>query len=598
MKKMNFTTLLVLVLKTSGAAAMGLVLLTLLASIAQNVMIVVFAAFLDGVLDFFNGIGNVTIQHILILICSYIALQLFIWMEPNLFEWLSAKCQIRIRKHCNDVLLNKYAKIQYRYTEDEETLNLAERVMPQAEEKIIECFRCYLDIAGFIVKVVGILIILAGAAIWTSVFIMVCSVPLFILAIKSGRATYETAKEVTQVQRQAEYFSDIALGKDFVYERKLFQYGNHINSQWREKFEFARKTKLKTSLRWYVKSKMASVFTALIGILTTIALINPTLNGEMTVGLYISLVGAVYEFVKVMAWDFMENVDWLTNTKEYMKDYNVFMNLEEVKETENPEESYAEFENLEFWNVSFRYPNSETYALKNLSFTIEANKKYCIVGVNGSGKTTMVKLVLGLYEDYEGKILLNGKDIKSYDKKEIGKICSAVFQDFSKYAISVRDNILLGNLKYGNAADDKALSNIISEVGLEDEIEKLEQGVDTILGSHFKEGQNFSGGQWQRLAIARNLIGGSDVVFFDEPTAALDPIAERNFYQSLNHMTNKKTIIVISHRLAVARYSDMIYVVDDGAVSEAGSFEQLMEQQGAFSKMYESQRAWYDEETK
>lgn len=611
MKRLNYKKVLVLMLKKARFAAEGSVLLTFFASIAQNMMIVTFAAFLDGVLNFFNSAGGADIQYILLLICGYVALQLFIWMEPNLFRWLNAKCRIKIRKHCNGALLEKYSKIQYRYTEDPETLDLIERVMPQVEEKIMECFHCCLDTLGFIVKVIGILIILASVSLWTTLFIVLCAIPLFILAIKSGRATYETAKEVTQCQRQAEYFSEIALGKDFVYERKLFEYGPYINAQWRDKFEFARKTKLKTSIRWYIKSKMASVFTAMIGILTTLALIAPVLSGEMTIGLYISLVGAIYEFVKVMAWDFMENIDWLTSTKEYMKEYNAFFDLEEAEDgveevadnVKEDEDKYEEthrisFEKLEFQNVRFRYPNAESYALKGLSFTIEANKRYCIVGVNGSGKTTMVKLVLGLYENYEGKILLNGKDLKAYSKEQIGRICSAVFQDFSKYAISVRDNILLGGLKYGNTIDDEILSDIVKEVGLENEIEKMEQGMDTILGTHFKEGQDFSGGQWQRLAIARNLAGGSEVVFFDEPTAALDPVAERNFYRSMEHMTARKTVIVISHRLAVARHSDMIYVVDDGKVSEAGSFEQHMERQGAFFKMYESQRVWYDEETK
>ena len=157
---------------------------------------------------------------------------------------------------------------------------------------------------------------------------------------------------------------------------------------------------------------------------------------------------------------------------------------------------------------------------------------------------------------------------------------------------------MLGGLKYHALTDDETLADLVREVGLSEEIEKLEQGMDTVLGTHFKEGQNLSGGQWQRLAVARNLAGRSEVVFFDEPTSALDPVAERNFYESLENMALKKTIIVISHRLAVARHSDMIYVISGGTVSESGSFEQLMNQQKAFFQMYESQRRWYDEEAK
>lgn len=599
MKRLTLTTLLTIVLRHAWLCAGGLIILTVLAGIAQNVMIVVLADFLDSVLAYFsaeNPDGNM--NSILVLIGAYAGLQLFVWAEPNLFEWFRVKCQIKMRRYCNDVLLDKYSKIKYRYTEDEETQNLIERVMPQAEDKLTECFCCYLDIAGFIIKVAGILVILANVTVWTALVVLICATPLFILAVKSGRATYETAKEVTQLQRQAKYYSDVAAGKEFAYERKLFKYGDFINAKWKEKYDVARKTKLRTGIKWYVKSKMASVFTAVIGILSTIVLINPVVNGEMTVGLYISLVGAIYEFIKVMAWDFMEDIDWLTTTKEYMKDYNSFLDLEEDKEESGKDIFREEFKSLEFQNVSFHYPNSERYVLNGISFIIEANKRYCIVGTNGSGKTTIVKLILGLYDDYQGKILLNGRDIKEYRRAEIGKICSAVLQDFSRYSLSVRDNILLGGLKYNRKIDDAELSGIVSEVGLQSEIKKLKQGMDTVLGSHFKDGQDFSGGQWQRLAIARNLAGGSEIVFFDEPTAALDPIAERNFYQSLQFISNLKTTVVISHRLAVTRQSDMIYVVCDGAIGESGTFEELMERRGDFFEMYESQKVWYDEGTK
>lgn len=604
MKIINYGQILTLMFKNAALTTAGLVFVTFFASIAQNVMIVVFAAFLDGVLNFFHNVDGVSLPRIVFLIGTYISLQLFVWLEPDVLEWLNGRCLIQVRKRCSDILLDKFSKIKYCYTENTETLNLTERVMPRAEERIVECFRCYLDIAGFMVKVVGILTILAGVALGTTLLILICAIPLFMLAVKSGRAAYETTREVTVLERRAEYLSGIALGKDLVYERKLFGYGRHINDQWKEKFETARRTKLRTSMKWYVKSKLGSVFTAVVGIIAALVLIDPALKGEMTAGLYISLTGAIYGFVKDMAWDFMEKIDWLTETREYMKDFNAFLALEEVErdkgqgEESAAAEEYASFEKLEFRNVCFKYPNAESYALKNLSFTIEAGKKYCVVGVNGSGKTTIVKLVLGLYDDYEGEILLNGKELKGYGKEQLGQIFSSVFQDFSRYAISVKDNILLGGLKYHALTDDETLADLVREVGLSEEIEKLEQGMDTVLGTHFKEGQNLSGGQWQRLAVARNLAGRSEVVFFDEPTSALDPVAERNFYESLENMALKKTIIVISHRLAVARHSDMIYVISGGTVSESGSFEQLMNQQNAFFQMYESQRRWYDEEAK
>lgn len=595
MKQLDLRQVSSIVFKASKVASVGLLLLKILSSVMQSILILVLAEFLNSVLGIFDA-GAKSTAYILTVIAVYVFLQLFVWLEPNMTELFNTHLLVSVRSYCNNIILDKYSKLQYRHIEDKLTLDLLDRVVPNAETRLVECFKSYLRIISFIVKMAGIMIILASKAILPAAVITVCAVPLFFLAVKSGRASYEAAREVTNYERKAGYLSEIMLERGYVYERKLFQYGQHINDQWREDFEFARILKLKTSIKWYIKSKAGSALTAIISAISAIALIESVLSGKLSVGLYISLMGSIYALVKVMAWEFMQNVDSLANAHEYIKDFNTFYALEEESAENTKAQLPQGFESLEFDHVSFKYPNTDMYILNNLCLRIDTKKRYSIVGVNGAGKTTIMKLIFGLYDNYEGTIFLNGKNLKEYSKEQIRSICTAVFQDFARYALSIRDNILLGGLNNIEAIRDKDIDRAVKDAGLNETIDQYENSLDTLLGSNFREGQDFSGGQWQRLAIARNLIGNSELTFLDEPTASLDPIAENQFYQSLQDICLRKTVVIISHRLAIAQNADCIYVIDNGTVSEVGDFQQLMADGQGFAQMYESQKGWYDEE--
>ncbi|OUP82171.1 hypothetical protein B5F07_14690 [Lachnoclostridium sp. An169] len=590
MIKLNF--------KAAPVASGALFLLKILSGAVQSAMVVVLARFLDTVLRYFES-GERDILQVLVLILVYVGMQLFVWLEPNLMEWINTYLLNGVRRESSRIILDKYAKMQYRYIENKTAMDLADRVVPDAEKQIVQCYSSYLNVISFVVKTVGIVVVLAGGALLPAVIILSCSVPLFILAVKSGRASYNAVKEVTKAKRKADYFSEIMLRREYVSERKLFRYGNHINEEWWRNSETARLLKLKTSIRWYIKSKAGSVFTALIAVIAAMMLIDPVMSGSMSVGLYISLVSSLYALVKAIAWEFMQDVDALTAANEYMKDFQKFLSLEEEKqEGEKLEKAGAaleHFESLECRNLSFKYPDTDKYILRHLSLKIEAGKKYSIVGINGAGKTTLVKLILGVYDGYEGSIYLNGRNIKEYRKDQVRRLCAAVFQDFSRYALTVRDNILVGALRRTDRVSPEEIDRGLADVGLFETVQSYKGGADTFLGSHFWDGQDFSGGQWQRLALARNLIGSSELVFLDEPTAALDPIAEQQFYDSLNSAFRKKTTVTISHRLAVTRDSDCIYVIGGGRVCEQGTFDGLMIGHTVFSEMYESQKEWYVE---
>lgn len=250
------------------------------------------------------------------------------------------------------------------------------------------------------------------------------------------------------------------------------------------------------------------------------------------------------------------------------------------------------FETLEFVNVSFKYPNTQKYILQNMSFKIESGKHYAFVGLNGAGKTTITKLITGLYDDFEGAILINGKSIREYTQVQIKSMCAVAYQDFAKYSISMKENIAIGDI---NRFDDNEanLSKAIKALELESLVEKLPQGLDTYLGKIKKSGVDLSGGQWQRIALARFMINRGPLRILDEPTAALDPVSESRLYEKFEQLCRGQTTIFISHRLSSIMLADEIFVLDQGRVVERGAHAELMSNHELYAQLYDSQRCWY-----
>lgn len=244
---------------------------------------------------------------------------------------------------------------------------------------------------------------------------------------------------------------------------------------------------------------------------------------------------------------------------------------------------------LEFRGVSFKYPKSDVNVLNNVNITISSGEKLSIVGLNGAGKTTFIKLLTRLYEPTEGAIYLNGVNILEYDLKEYLDLMSVVFQDFKLLAFSIRENIVFNQ----EAAEDDIIK-VLQEAGFDQDLVKLPKGIDTPIYKTFEEdGIEFSGGQSQKIAIARSIYKDSPIVILDEPTSALDPIAEYDIYHRFNQMVGDKTTIYISHRLSSCLFCDRIAVFKEGQIVELGTHDALMKEEGLYQEMYQAQAQYY-----
>ena len=245
---------------------------------------------------------------------------------------------------------------------------------------------------------------------------------------------------------------------------------------------------------------------------------------------------------------------------------------------------------ITFKNVSFHYPNSERLILNNVSFELQTNQSLSIVGLNGAGKTTIVKLVCRFYEPTEGEILLNGVNIQNIDEEEYRNFIGVVFQDFQLFAFSIVDNIALSP-NY----EEQEVWNVLQKSGLYEKVQSLKEGIHTAMTKEFDEyGVEFSGGESQRVEFARVLYKQAGLVILDEPTASLDPLTEYNMYKTMHEMTRNRCAIFISHRLSSTRFTDKIIVLENGQIIESGSFDELMKtQDGFFRNMFNLQQEQY-----
>ncbi|MGH4123156.1 MAG: ABC transporter ATP-binding protein [Clostridium sp.] len=592
-KKYTVLDIARLPLKCSPLYGILIAISKILDGIVPSLLILATAKFIDISILVVSSSGD--IKKVFPSMFLVVALVGYSWISARLIKFVEVKLEIKLREDLRLGIVEKRARLSYKYIENSDSWDLISRVCKEPETKLSGAYSNFLNLIAMIIKVAGLLIILISQVWWAALIILSVSVPLFMLSMKGGKATYEADKETSKYKRKYEYLKEVLTGRECVDERTLFGFSNSINKKWWEQYEISRKIILKTEAKWFLKMKAGGIITSFISIFIIIVLIKPVATGLITIGMFISLVSAVTSLVQMLSWTLSFFVSELTKNIEYLKDLTNFSSLkEEEGATDNPLKTTVKFKSLEFKNVRFKYPETENYILDGMSFVIEHGKHYAFVGSNGAGKTTITKLITGLYDEYEGDILIDGKSIKKYSQSYLKTLCSVVYQDFAKYFISFKDNISIGRINgVKNGENDVLIHDAVCTMSLDDVIDVLPQGMDTPLGKIKSKGVDVSGGQWQRIAMARAIINPSPLRILDEPTAALDPISESNIYEKFEEISRGGTTIFISHRLGSTKLADEIFVLGNGQVLESGSHNELINKNGVYTEMYESQKGWY-----
>lgn len=515
----------------------------------------------------------------------------FSYLQWQMMNFVNLRLSQKMERDYRHAFMEKRARLQYTHVEDNNTWELVTRVCNNPVGQLGYGFGTLLDGAEIIVSAISLFLVIVAEAWWAALLALVVSVPLVVIGMKYGKKTYEANAKAQQYERRAGYYHAVLQGRDAAQERALFEFGDKLDADWLDQVTQAQNERQRNIRQFFARSRVGAALPLLQAAATMIVLLFPLKEGALSVGSYIGLTTAIFSFFSDISYRLIAfGRDWET-VRIHLRDIEAFFSLDEsAGALELPCVDGKPFSGLEFRNVSFRYPGCEQYVLRHLSMTLQPGKSYALVGKNGAGKTTIIKLLDGLYDTYEGEILWNGVEWRSIPLPVRKAYLGIAYQDFLQYHISMRENIQLGNL---NAPEvDREVGT--AQMNLQPVIDKLENGMDTPLGKVLPGSVDLSGGEWQRVALARVLSSPAPLLVLDEPTSALDPVAESNLYQMFQEVIQHRTSLVITHRLGAARIADEILVIDNGAVIEQGTHEELMQAVGIYAEMFELQRSWYE----
>ncbi len=563
----------------------------------------------DKLLLIFTLFKNSVEQIFYVFFFVYLTKYIFNCIEQNipytqLFRFLVIACSLHIVVHFICGWYEAYRKVKtpavyrqifHRVMDLSDDLELSDYESPEFYDKyaraLDHCVDDAIDIAiktgvyiGNVVSTIMSLIIVLSV---DPAFLFFMIVPIFFsfyFGKKNAKAHFDREKDITRNKRIADYVKRVYYEKKYAAEVRLFD----INSLMLKRQEAAVSEMEKVSLKYRMKSAFYSFlmngsYSILAGVVAFFYVVLKVRYGHVSdMSSYIAMITAM-AFCTDQLKASVENRIFISSES------RKFRNLQDFLEQESKEdaalEPVHEISSIELKDVTFTYPGASTPTIRNVSFQWKKGEKLAIVGYNGAGKTTLIKLLMGLYPVTEGAILVNGTDIGRIDPNAYRKCFGTVFQDLQVFAMPLSENVLMRRPE--NEADYETVRNALMNAQFDTNHPGLTHGLDTMISREFdEEGFVPSGGQAQKIAIARVFAQNPDMVILDEPSSALDPLAEYNMYNNMMKLSTGKGVIFISHRLSSARMADQIYLMKDGQIVEAGSHEELMAQKGFYQEMF------------
>lgn len=490
----------------------------------------------------------------------------------------------------SEKIIRKTAELTISQLEDPEFYDKLDRARSQTRSRV----ELMSNVLGQIQTLISVISLVAGLVYFEPIliFILILSIiPSFINEAKFSNTRYSVARSWTSERRELDYLRLIGANNQTAKEIKLFGLTDFIADRFRILSREYYLINKKLSIR---QSVFGSIFNIL-GILSYygafIFIILRVVAGVISIGELTFLSGS-FNRLRSSLQGFFSNFTRISESALYLQDYFDFIDLsvEQAEEVRTPLPEKIVY-GFEVKNVHFSYPGSDSEVLKGVSFHLKAGEKMAFVGQNGAGKTTLIKLFLRFYDPTEGEILLDGINIKEFDVNEYRLRFGVIFQDFFKYEFTLRENIAVGNI--AEIENDEKIKYAASKSLAEQVISEMEDGLEQRLGRRFASGQELSGGQWQKVALARAYMKDADVMILDEPTSALDAQAEYDVFKRFIGLTQGKTSIIISHRFSTVRMADRILVLKDGQVLELGTHKELMENPKLYAELFKLQAAGY-----
>lgn len=501
-----------------------------------------------------------------------------------------------ISKKYNDYLtyklsidfLQKVQYMEYKDFENDKTYDLLLRANQQIGTAPALLISNILSLIGSIMGLFTSIIILIKWHVWIVIGFIILPVISFKYFVLLNKQEYEVVMKRTPLERLSWYYSQLLIKDYFIKEIKTLGASSYISHKFNQIKEKIFKENLFLNKKRTIYNFLYQLLNLLFSSFVVVVSIIEVIYGKILIGNFMTYINTISRVENTIMSITSAYYSIYTNSLYFANVINFYEYAEKKKNEKSQNKiDINEIKSIKIDNLSFGYPNSKSYALKNISFEMTENEIVAIVGENGSGKSTLLKILTGLYQDYTGNIYINGINLKEIDELSLLRRMSVIFQDFNNYEFTVKDNIGIGDIE--NIDNIERIKKVSQLSGADSFIEKMTMKYDQQLGNWFPKGVQISGGQWQKIAISRVLMKDADIYILDEPTSSLDPSSEYNFLNDFTKHTKKSMSIFATHRFINAKIANKIIVLKNGQLVEIGNHSKLIQDEGEYSRLFKLQ---------
>jgi len=508
-------------------------------------------------------------------------------INTHLYDIIKRDASFEIQQ----LLYNTLCSVNIDCFEDKTFLKRLQKANEAIHQDGFSVLKDVIDAITKIIEILGVAIVLFLVHWSLPVASVLSTLPQFLIILVFKKRKFDLEWENAATFNEMMYTTSLFSERTSQREIKIFGSDSFLLKRWSELFYDYTSKEIKLHKKEAWSKALSALLLQTVGFFSAFFLVYMVAHNSLSIGAYVSLTIAITTVQRSMElfWGSIGRVSEMKLALSQMMSI-----IDEHNSIQAPQQmDIVSIERVDLKNICYRYPGCSTYALKDINLSIEKGEKIAIVGENGSGKTTLISILLRLHFDFEGEMRVNGQIIQKYNVNAYRKKLSAILQNYVGYIYSIRDNVLIGCGELIDRVADKEINQLLSRLGFDKKLAQLEMGIHTKLDKLYDSGVDLSGGQWQKLAIARGLIKKSDMIIMDEPTATLDPISEVEIFKLFSELTQDKTVVMISHRLGITRFADRIILMDNGRIIAAGAHENLLINCPQYRSMFEKQAEWY-----
>lgn len=527
---------------------------------------------------------GLSIRLILKRLIIFLILGILYIISSNLYNFLILKYKEYLYLELNKKFLDNSLKFNLKDFENPEVYNIIQRAEQEIGIRPYNIIISLLSIISQSVNLISAFLILTKWHLTLIIgFILLASfASKYFISISKNE--YDILMNRTNYERKSWYISHLLIKDEYIKEVRLFGLSKYLIQQFIELRSRFFKENVDVLKRQYIFSEIYQLMNYVISFFIIFLAIYESTQGILLVGTAMTYINTSSKIENAIQ-NIVSNIFGIYKDSLYIDNIKKYFNYESNKFYDN--KTLKNITTIEFVNVSFKYPNREVYAIRNTSFKIKKGEILAIVGENGSGKTTIIKLLNGLYDEYEGNILINGIEIREIDKKSLRNCLATLFQDYNKYQFTIKENIGFGSID--NLDDIEKIKYSAKKGGADQFINCLPNNYTQQVGYWFEGGTQLSGGQWQKLGLSRLFMKNADCLILDEPTASLDPFSELEIFKQLYQNSNEKINIIITHRFINTVFANKIIVLKNGEIIEKGKHDELLKQDGFYKDMFDIQ---------